>query len=132
MHKRGYVLLCLDNKTQSGSILELVNKLDSNIQKIYPDLSETMLSYLPPGTLVIKDSAGDKDTGYITLPVFSSIVSLSLTTNKSVFFDILLFTSTPNSSNFVLISLSLKPDNTTILSFNSDFFFLLDTFFILT
>ena len=31
MHKRGYVLLCLDNKTQSGSILELVNKLDSNI-----------------------------------------------------------------------------------------------------
>ena len=86
MHKRGYVLLCLDNKTQSDSILELVNKLDSNIQKIYPDLSETMLSYLPPGTLVIKDSAGDKDTGYITLPVFSSHFSLPVKEGEYVWF----------------------------------------------
>ena len=86
MHKRGYVLLCLDNKTSPNSILETISKIDPNIQKIQPNLSETMISYLPPGTLIIKDSLRDKDTGYVTLPVFSSHFSLPIKEGEYVWF----------------------------------------------
>ena len=86
MHKRGYVLLCLDNETSVDNVLSLVKKVDSRIQKIHPQLSATMMNYLPPGTLIVKDSSGEKDTGYITLPMFSSHFSLPIKEGEYVWF----------------------------------------------
>lgn len=86
MYKRGYVLLCLDNKSSPNNMLEVINEIDPDIQKIYPSLSESMMNYLPPGTLVIKDALKDKDTGYITLPVFSSHFSLPIKEGEYVWF----------------------------------------------
>ena len=86
MHKRGYVLLCLDNETPLDNIFSQINRIDPGIKKIHPNLSKTMMKYLPPSTLIIKDSLKDKDTAYVALPVFSSHFSLPVKEGEYVWF----------------------------------------------
>lgn len=86
MYKRGYVLLCIDKNTDYDKALDAVKNHDSKVQKIEPSISKDIFNFLPPGTLIVKDNLSSKDTGYITLPMFSSHMSLPVKEGEYVWF----------------------------------------------
>lgn len=88
MYKRGYVLLHVAQGTSYTKALESIQNHDSQINKIEPKIPEEIFPYLPSGTIIIKDSSQKKDTGYITLPIFSSHLSLPVKEGEYVWFFI--------------------------------------------